>query len=367
MKLYIAGGCGEYGRNCFLIEGEKYRILLDCGNGRSTGARYPVLSKEQIRKVQYCFLTHSHKDHAGALEWLKEQGFCGKIYMTEETKNQLSRQYGRIDSFCMLPENHQVNPELKVFYGKNGHGPGSVWYLLEFEKKRLFFSGDYNENSCLYACDPVENLFADLAVVDCAYGNTLFSAESKKEELKKHLCHNIEMKKNTLLPVPSYGRGAELLNILAGMDKGISVYCDKGMQRQSEDIKHNTKWISDEKIIKKKLIFRNLEDWRREPAMLFLSDPQLEKSDSKALAKKILESGGEIILTGHVYNHTFAEILLDQNKAEMFLFPIHMNRNQAEEFCKKNNFRKIILNHSSHSIIPFPNTVNLKPGDYIEV
>ena len=31
MKLYIAGGCGEHGRNCFHVTGESIDFLVDCG------------------------------------------------------------------------------------------------------------------------------------------------------------------------------------------------------------------------------------------------------------------------------------------------------------------------------------------------
>lgn len=31
MKLQIAGGCGEHGRNCFYVIGEDTAFLVDCG------------------------------------------------------------------------------------------------------------------------------------------------------------------------------------------------------------------------------------------------------------------------------------------------------------------------------------------------
>ena len=31
MKLQIAGGCGEHGRNCFHVIGEHTAFLVDCG------------------------------------------------------------------------------------------------------------------------------------------------------------------------------------------------------------------------------------------------------------------------------------------------------------------------------------------------
>ena len=367
MRLYIAGGCGEHGRNCFLIEGETYSILVDCGIGRNVSFDYPLLSKEQIKKIQYCFLTHSHKDHTGALEWLTNQGFCGKIYMTEETKNHFSSKFVGDDFLYSLLEQHQLDSDLKVYWGRNGHCLGSVWYLIEFEKTRLFFSGDYSENSNIYACDFVRNIAADLAVIDCAYGDSIISAEEEREKLKNRIFTNIEMKKTTLLPVPAWGRGIELLSMVLEQERGIPVYYDDGIKKQLSYLQNTSKWILEKELIKRTISCHELKKWKEEPAILFLSDPQLEKKTSQFLAKSIITAGGEIILTGHIYHHTFAKKLIDQNQAEILLYPIHMNREQAEEFCKKNDFKKIVLNHCASAVSPFFNAINLNPGAYIGI
>ena len=49
MKLIIAGGVGEHGRNCFLVQGEAIRFLVDCGKMADTPEDpYPRLTQEQI-------------------------------------------------------------------------------------------------------------------------------------------------------------------------------------------------------------------------------------------------------------------------------------------------------------------------------
>ena len=67
MRIKIAGGCGEHGRNCFYIEGKIYTFLVDCGlmPGEADGG-YPRLTENEIMKIDYIFLTHSHIDHSGA-------------------------------------------------------------------------------------------------------------------------------------------------------------------------------------------------------------------------------------------------------------------------------------------------------------
>ena len=51
MRIKIAGGCGEHGRNCFYIEGVSCTFLVDCGlmAGEEEGG-YPNLTEKEIQK-----------------------------------------------------------------------------------------------------------------------------------------------------------------------------------------------------------------------------------------------------------------------------------------------------------------------------
>lgn len=62
MQLYIAGGCGDQGRNCFYIEGDRHAFIVDAGTSTDGLDRLPDLSSEMIHRAEYLFVTHSHKD-----------------------------------------------------------------------------------------------------------------------------------------------------------------------------------------------------------------------------------------------------------------------------------------------------------------
>lgn len=68
MRIKIAGGCGEHGRNCFFIESDSGTFLVDCGvMAGEEGGGFPHLTSTEIGNIKYVFLTHSHADHTGAI------------------------------------------------------------------------------------------------------------------------------------------------------------------------------------------------------------------------------------------------------------------------------------------------------------
>ena len=52
MELFIAGGCGEHGRNCFYVEQNGAAFLVDCGLLAGAEDDLPRLNAEQIQKLQ---------------------------------------------------------------------------------------------------------------------------------------------------------------------------------------------------------------------------------------------------------------------------------------------------------------------------
>jgi metallo-beta-lactamase family protein len=72
----------------FLIDGQRYRVLVDCGLFQGmkelrlrNRERFPV-PPSSINAV----LTHAHVDHCGYVPALVEQGFRGPIFATHGTR-----------------------------------------------------------------------------------------------------------------------------------------------------------------------------------------------------------------------------------------------------------------------------------------
>lgn len=169
MRVTFAGGVGEHGRNCFLVEADSLAFLVDCGVMAGARQPYPALTETQVRSLRYVFLTHSHADHTGALEWLAGLGCTATVVAARPTLEQL----GKLPLPAQTLETFASPAGLALHWGRSGHCAGSVWYafsLAGLPGRQLLFSGDYTEHSPIYAVDPVCGRAADLAVLDSAYG-----------------------------------------------------------------------------------------------------------------------------------------------------------------------------------------------------
>jgi len=71
-----------------LDNGKKY--LLDCGMFQGIGAETDALNNEfgfDAKEITGLFLSHAHIDHSGLIPKLVKEGFPGKIYSTQATKD----------------------------------------------------------------------------------------------------------------------------------------------------------------------------------------------------------------------------------------------------------------------------------------
>src|SRR6478735_12031546 len=71
-----------------LTDGRK--ILLDCGMFQGMGAETEDLNKNlgfSPNDISFLLLSHAHIDHSGLIPKLFKDGFTGKIYCTEATRD----------------------------------------------------------------------------------------------------------------------------------------------------------------------------------------------------------------------------------------------------------------------------------------
>lgn len=77
-------GAGEIGANCYLLEMDGTRIVLDSGmHPKKEGkAAMPDFDSLEPNSVEAVFLSHSHLDHLGTLPVLQEKQPAAEVFMT---------------------------------------------------------------------------------------------------------------------------------------------------------------------------------------------------------------------------------------------------------------------------------------------
>ena len=349
MKAYIAGGCHEHGRNSFLLEGNEYSLLVDCGTMQGSETPNPYLSKEQISKMRYIFLTHSHKDHVGSLDWLYEEGFGGTVYLAKETYEQLPskpRDYVLLD---ILERNTvKIEENLEVTYGRSGHCAGSLWYMMNFDEKKIVFSGDYCEDSQAYICDVLRDVQVDMAFVDCAYGTKVGTAAENKAKLDERINECFESGKHLLLPVPPNGRGLDLLKMVSDSKYASSIVVDTVFKKRIEATKACKHWLKDEHLLQDVAVLTecNFDS----PTAILVADGQMKSEKNQVIAQKVLAQDGKIIFTGHTDLNSFASHLVKEEQAQLIIYSVHQNLEEALRLCEKNEWKQVILTHCSKEL-----------------
>ena len=125
----------------FLFSGASHAYIVDCGTSTDGLDRVPDLTEEQIRSAEFLFLTHSHRDHTGAVEYLEEMGFNGSVMMSNQTFRQISHKPKK-RQFSILRLRSWSWPRIFL---SGGDGPDTVpapcGMLSGAEGKRLSFPG----------------------------------------------------------------------------------------------------------------------------------------------------------------------------------------------------------------------------------
>ncbi len=243
---------------------------------------YPHLADEQIRSAEFVFLTHSHADHCGALEWLYSKGFDGTVIASAPTFSQMlfkpSKTLRLEEAF---PNGSGELNGMNILWGRSGHCMGSVWFRFEHGGSSILFSGDYIEDTLVYNCDKIRDISADTAVIDCAYGYDKTSCPEYCKALTERTSQLLAEYPLLVFPVPKYGRGGEILDLFASGGINADFYGDEHFIRQLSD---NSPFWKKERAEVPQVSFEPNAD----KGIFFISSPQLNTPQTAELAKKLI-------------------------------------------------------------------------------
>jgi Cft2 family RNA processing exonuclease len=310
-SLIAVSGLGPKEPAAFVVEVDGRRLLLDCGEGPEPG-RLPDFSA--IGKVDAIVLSHSHKDHAGALRFRDRIG-SPPVYATAPV---LTRIENDTPAHPIPIRGRTEVLGIAIETGANGHAPGGVWLRIAVGEG-LLYMGDHSPESRLYGFDvpPVTSTM----IIDGSYGN----AETRLDE-QREVIANFAAKDPVLFPVPADGRGPDIAIFLR--ESGFEVAVDDAVRTVAEMLtKEGRESVRPESI-------RALQRLANEAAPLDArSDPRGvmiahggsgDVGVAAALIKRWRDARTPpIVFTGHLAAGTAGRMLVDSCRAVFQRWNVH--------------------------------------------
>ena len=256
MKITFLGATGTVTGSKYLLTSEssqwdEKRVLIDCGLFQGlkqlrlrNWAALPINPQE----IQTVILTHAHIDHSGYLPLLVKNGFSGKVYCTEATRDlcevllldaaylqEEEARYANKGGFSKhspaLPLYTQEDAQKAIalltpvpyeqdidlgdgLFAKlypNGHILGSAFVRIHNQKTSIVFSGDIGRPHDILMKAPAIIQQADYLVLESTYGNRLHDKSDPKIKLAEIINQTVKRKGVVIIPVFAVGRAQELL------------------------------------------------------------------------------------------------------------------------------------------------------------
>lgn len=362
MKLTVWGGAGEHGRSAYLLSGSQVHLLLDCGVKKEGSGDYPMIQPEQVPKLDAVFLSHAHEDHSVAIPLLYRLGYQGEVWTTRETAAQLTAYFASWGEFTAragveLPykEEDQLAiryryleeeaekltwfealPGVEVMWGRSGHMVGAVWFMVQAEGKRIFYSGDYTSESLLLEDDSPAlvdkplSMLLDLAIVDAAYGTDSNSQADKLEQLEHKIQSTLQIGGKVLIPVPAAGRGQEMILWAHWNWVDVPIVIEKPLIQGLKRLLKRSEWlrsqVSNQRMRDHLELLLSRNDWivpaseaeresllqKHGASIWFVTDGMMQSNLAQWYYRQMSgDTRNLILLTGHVSQGTFGQRLLE--------------------------------------------------------
>ncbi len=218
------------------------------------------------RSIETLVLTHAHLDHTGYIPRLCRDGFRGPIvgtggtrdltelvlldsaHLQEEQANYVNRKrlsrhkpaqplYTMGDAEYALKRLKAVDyhrpfeivPGVQGTFHDAGHILGSAWLEVDFEGRKLVFSGDLGRTDAPILRDPEPVKQADFLVLESTYGDRLHAEHDPGEGLRQAVRETIERRGVLVIPAFALERAQEILYMLGELNETIPVVVDSPM------------------------------------------------------------------------------------------------------------------------------------------
>ncbi len=207
--LSFCGGAGSVTGANFLLEGEKAKLLVDCG--LLQGERFAAAANREPfsfdpSSFHLLCVTHAHIDHIGRIPQLVRAGFKGRIISTSATRDLAALMfpdalgvmradekeaalYDEKDIAAALalwetaPYHEQKSlGEFEIFFRDSGHILGSA--MVEIQRggtsRSIVFTGDLGNSPSPLLADTEEITAANYIVMESVYGDRNHEEQSER-------------------------------------------------------------------------------------------------------------------------------------------------------------------------------------------
>lgn len=234
MRLKFYGGTKSVTGANYLLEEGGVKILVDCG--LIQGSKYTEQQNYDDfaydpKEIQYLFITHSHMDHGGRIPKLIKEGFKGRIFSTSPTRDLLDkalpdslhimRDDARAGGFEPLYDENDIVAAMSLMEGVNyyetlelegglkvtfrdaGHILGSSIIEIDWNGKKVAFSGDLGNPPVplLRPTDDIKDI--DYLLIESAYGNRIHEKRTERKQILEDVIKET-INNGGVLMVPSF-------------------------------------------------------------------------------------------------------------------------------------------------------------------
>lgn len=281
MQIKFLGATGTVTGSKYMVTSGKKHILVDCGLFQGlkqlrlrNWAKLPINPAD----IDAVVLTHAHIDHTGYLPLFVKNGFSGKVYCSEATRDLCEillpdsahlqeeeakyankRGFSKHNPALPLYTKEDAERALKLltpvdFYTDvpivegvtlnlypSGHILGSSFVKLTDHQTSILFSGDIGRPNDLLMAPPIRIKHADYLVLESTYGDRLHENVDPKIKLAEVINRTIERRGVVVIPVFAVGRAQELLYYIhllksAGSIPDVPVYLNSPMAVDATEI-----------------------------------------------------------------------------------------------------------------------------------
>ena len=243
MKITFCGANREVTGSCYYVQAEQAKVLVDCGmfqGGKYTEDKNSQPFPFNPAKINAVVISHAYFDHVGRLPKLVKEGFRGKIWATQPT-----RELGMItlrDAVHLMEDEAQRHSEEPLYFQEDvdaledmweeidyhqekeiapgvttyltdaGHILGSASIRISGDSQQVVFSGDLGNTPVPILHNTECQTSADVVIIESTYGNRLHESSAQRYTLIKDAILDVIKNKGVLL-IPAFAleRTQELL------------------------------------------------------------------------------------------------------------------------------------------------------------